>query len=187
MKTPLAALLAVLVVASGCGEDDSGDDQPGNNPTGEACLLRIRGAVTEDLSCVVTAIDSSAGNPLSTYWEFEVLAYRGTTEIGATANFVHEGRPSLDTVYGWTASASNVFTGVAERTIPDPTGDPGAHVDTHQALYALGATGTLAATFTRIPPADATGAGLLDVHGTLEATLPAVDGVSAPVTFSAAF
>jgi hypothetical protein len=133
----LAALLAVLVVASGCGEnDDGGDDQPGN-PTGQACLLRIRGAVTEDLSCVVTAIDSSAGNPLSTHWEFELVAYRGTTEIGATANFVREGRPSLDTVYGWTASTSNVFTGVAERTVPDPTGDSGAHVDTHQALYAL--------------------------------------------------
>jgi hypothetical protein len=46
----------------------------------------------------------------------------------------------------------------------------------------------MSVTFSKIPaPGTSNGPGAIDAHGTLSGTLPATDGTSPPVTFSAIF
>lgn len=175
-----AALLALPLLAFDCGGDD-----PPQNPLGLACTLQIRGAVNEDLWCIVAAYDYSDLDPTSTMWALDLAAYRGMTEVGGGVGFFHDGRPSLATAYGWSGNASTVDSGEAVRYVGEAS-----PVATHEAIAPLmgyGGTGALTVTFSRIPPPGATGAQLMDVHGTLSGTLPAVDGVSGPVTFTATF
>lgn len=181
MKIRLAAvLLALPLLAFDCGGKQDA------SPFG-TCTLQVRGAaVNEDLWCIVAAYDYADMSPPSTDWAFELAAYRGTTEVGGGAGFFHTGRPALGTAYGWDTSTatptSNVNSGSATRYVGTAT--------THDAtspLQGIGGTGALSITFTQIPPPGATGAQLMDVHGTLTGTLPAVDGVSPPVTFYATF
>jgi hypothetical protein len=175
MKIRLAAaLLALPLLAFDCGGKEEG------NPFG-SCTLQVRGGVNEDLWCIVAAYDYADMG--STMWAFELAAYRGMQEVAGGAGLFHDGRPALYTAYGWTGpTTSNVESGGAMRDAGMTT--------THEAtspLLGSGGTGTLSVAFTKIPPPGATGPALTDVHGTLSGTLPASDGVSAPVTFYATF
>ncbi len=186
MKRRLAALLLALPLLA----FDCGGREPEVSPFGMACKLQIRGAATEDLWCIVTAYDYAETSPPSTMWGFELVAYRGMTAVGGGVGLFHLGRPVLGTAYGWSGATSNVDSGGATRYVGDATTNPPTTTATHEAtspLQGVGGTGALSITFTRIPAAGATGAQLTDVHGALSGTLPAVDGVGAPVTFSAAF
>lgn len=189
MKLRLAAtLLALPLLAFDCG----GKEEE-TSPFGMACRLQIRGAgagANEDLWCIVTAFDYADLDPLSTMWAFELVAYRGMTVVGGGVGFFHDGRPALASPYGWNGATSNVESGGATRYVGDPTADPPTEAATHEAtapLMAVGGEGALSVAFSRIPPPGATGAQLVDVHGSLSGTLSAVDGVGPPVTFAATF
>ena len=181
MKLRLAAAaLALPLLAFDCG-----GAQPEPNPFG-TCALHVRGAgpgVNEDLWCVVTSYDYA---PASTTWAFELSAYRGMTSVAGGAGVFLAGRPAVGTAYGWSGATSSVDSGGATRSIGDAMATPPTLALTHEAT-ALAGTGALSVTFTQVPPPGATGAQLLNVHGTLTATLEALDGVSPPVTFSATF
>jgi hypothetical protein len=185
MKLRLAAVLVALpLLAFDCGGKEE------VSPFGMACKLQVRGAVTEDLWCIVAAYDYADISPPSTTWSFELVAYRGTTSVGGGVGLFHDGRPAPGTAYGWSGATSNVDSGGATRYAGDATANPPTTAATHEAmapLQGVGATGALSVTFTRIPPPGATGPLLTDVHGSLSGTLPAVDGKSAPVTFFATF
>lgn len=185
MRTRLAAaVLALPLLAFDCG----GEEEPAPNPFGTSCTLYVRGAVSEDLWCIVAAYDYADLDPTSTMWALDLAAYRGMTTVGGGVGFFHDGRPALGTPYGWSGGTSNVESGEALRQVGD--GAAGPPVTTHYAtapLMGYGGEGAMSVTFTRIPPRGATGAQLMDVHGTLSGTLPAMDGVSPPVTFAATF
>jgi hypothetical protein len=189
MKIRLAAaLLALPLLAFDCGGEEKDA-----SPFGMTCQLQIRGAepgVNEDLWCVVAAYDYADISPGSTMWVLNLVAYRGMTAIGGGVGFFHDGRPALATTYGWNGNLSNVDSGGATRYVGDATANPPTLAATHEAtapLSGFGGTGALSVTFTRIPPPGATGAQLLDVHGMLSGTLPALGGASPDVTFSATF
>lgn len=181
----------LLALALGCGDGRTEVTPP--SPFGLACKLQIRGAaqgVSEDLWCIATAFDYGVLTPATPTWAFELAAYRGTTQIGGGIGIFVLGRPAPGTAYGWTSSTSSVDSGSAMRATGDATMVPSTYLETHRALapmLATPGTGAMSVTFSRIPPPAATGAQLLDVHGTLSGTLPAVDGVSPPLTFSATF
>lgn len=184
MKTrALAALLALPLLAFDCG-----GDEPEPTPVPTSCTLQIRGAASEDLWCIVAAFDYSDLDPGNPLWGFELVAYRGMTEVGAGVGLFLEGRPALGVPYGWTATTSTVDSGGAERWVGDlGVGDA---VMTHEAAAPMlvdDGVGALSVTFSRIPPPGATEQQTIDVHGTLGGTLPAVDGLGAPVTFAATF
>jgi hypothetical protein len=182
----LAALLVALPLL---GFDCGGSHPDAGSPFGNACQLHIRGAapgVNEDLWCVVSAYDyADLGNPNT--WAFELVAYRGMTQVGGGAGVFLPARPALGTSYFWTTSTTNVVSGSATRyaAATAPTAQ-----ETHLAtapMPAGGGLGSMSIVFSRIPAAGATGPALMDVHGTLSGTLPSVDGVSPPVTFAATF
>ncbi len=193
-KKLLLALLSLPLLAFDCG---GGDSQPA--PGGFGCSLQVRGAVTEDLWCVATAYDySSMPSMPANEWVFMLVAYRGQPVAGgalpepaAQVGFFLTGRPALNQPYGWSATATTVDSGTATRG----TGSvqAGTYAETHEALAPLdpldpsSGTGALATRFTAIPPAGATDAQVLGVHGTLEGTLPALDAGGAPVTIRATF
>lgn len=184
-----AALLALPLLAFDCG----GKDEVETSPFGMQCRLQIRGAAAganEDLWCIVSAFDYADIDPPSTMWAFELVAYRGMTVVGAGVGLFHDGRPALGTPYGWSGSASTVDSGEAMRWAGDPAAVPPTYVESHRAeapLLGYGGTGALSVTFSRIPPPGATGPQLVDVHGTLAGTLPAVEPGGLPVTFAATF
>lgn len=185
----LAVLIALPLLAFDCGGNDP--PQPAS-PFGMICKLQIRGSgagVNEDLWCIVSAVDyTTLGNP--NMWAFELVAYRGMTQVGGSVGIFVPGRPSLGTPYAWTSSTTNVQSGSAVRAVGDVTATPSTYQQTHLATApVLGpdGIGSMSVTFTKIPPADAVGQQLTDVHGTLSGTLVAEDGVSAPVTFAAVF
>ncbi len=198
MRAPSARALAALsaslsLLAAGCAGGGGGTGGSAG-PTG--CRITVAGAQSEQLWCVVTAIDWSAIGT-STVWAFELVAYRGayppvgTPEIGATATFALPVRPaSTPASYGWAAASptgtSSVQGGSAIWY------EPGGATEGYQSVASSGTNdpgvGSLAATLTAIPPADATGDTIMDVHGSLSGTLPPVLGAAgAPVTISATF
>jgi hypothetical protein len=191
-KTLLLAALSLPLLAFDCGGDDTKPE-----PGGFGCSLEIRGAVSENLWCIATAYDYSAMPSMPTdTWAFMLVAYRGQPVAGgalpdpaAEVGFFLAGRPALNQTHGWTESASTVDSGSASRG--SGSLQAGTYEETHLALAPLfpgdAGTGSLAARFTAIPPATATGAALLGIHGTLEGTLPALDGVRAAVTIRATF
>ena len=191
-KAILLAAASIPLLAFDCG----GKETPAApNPLG-ACTVQVRGAVSEDLWCVATAVDYSAmAGSASTQWAFEIVAYRGSPTSGAMPDpgvgiaFFLPARPALATDYGWTPAASTVDGGSASRTTGSVQG--GTAVYTHEATSPLDAldvgTGALTARFTAIPPASATGADLMAVHGTVDATVPSVDPAGAPITLHAVF
>ncbi len=190
MKLRLAAaLLALPLLAFDCG----GKEQEQASPFGMACKLQIRGAgpgANEDLWCIVAAVDYADLDPMSTMWAFDLAAYRGMTVVGGGVGFFLDGRPAPGTPYGWSGASSSVDSGAAMRYAGDPAAVPSTYVETHRAeapLMSLGGTGALSVTFSRIPPPGATGPQLIDVHGTLAGTLPALDAGGLPVTFAATF
>lgn len=183
MKMRFAALLLALPLLA----FDCGGTKEDVSPFGMACKLQIRGGANEDLWCIVSAVDYASFSPPSTMWAFELVAYRGMTAVGAGVGFFHDGRPALATTYGWNGATTNVDSGGAQRW----TGDAmTVQVLTHQATAPLlggSGTGALSVAFNRIPPPGATGAQLVDVHGTLSGTLPSVDPTGSPVAFTATF
>jgi hypothetical protein len=185
----LAVLIAFPLLALGCGGNDP---PPPTSPFGMICKLQIRGSgpgVNEDLWCIVSAVDYTAlGNP--NLWAFELVAYRGMTQVGGSVGIFVPGRPALGTAYAWTAATSNVQSGSALRAVGDITATPSTYQETHLAMAPMvgpDGSGAMSITFSKIPPVDATGQQLTDVHGTLSGTLVAEDGVSAPLTFAAIF
>jgi hypothetical protein len=186
----LAVLLALPLLAFDCG---GGDPAPPTSPFGMICKLQIRGAgagVNEDLWCVVSAVDyADMGSPGT--WAFELVAYRGMTQVGGSVGVFLGGRPAIGSPCGWTAGTSSVTSGGALRAVGDMTVVPSTYQETHRAEAPLGllaGTGSMSVTFSRIPAVGtSTGPGSIDVHGILSGTLPAADGVSPPVTFSAVF
>jgi len=186
MTKRLAALLLALPLLA----FDCGGDEPRLNPLGTQCWLDVGGAASEELWCIATAYDYSDLDPAMTDWVFQLVAYRGMTEVGAGAGFFLDGRPALGAPYGWTASTSNVAAGSALRSIGDMAANPPTHQDTHEAWAPMAGgdgVGSISTVFSRIPPPGAVGAQLLDVHGTLTGTLPAIAPGGAPVTFTATF
>ena len=192
MRKPLLlALLSLPLLAFDCGGDDSSSP-----PGGFGCRLELRGAVNEDLWCVATAYDYSAMPMPTNEWAFMLVAYRGQPVAGgalpdpaAEVGFFLVGPPALGPSYGWAGALSTVDSGSASRW--SGSLQAGTYEETHLALAPLFAgdagTGSVATRFTAIPPPTATGAALLGVHGSVEGTLPALDGVSAPVTLRASF
>ena len=194
-KAILLAAASIPLLAFDCGGPET--TPPGSTPFG-TCQVTVRGAVSEDLWCIATAVDYSAmAGSTSTEWAFQIVAYRGSPlsptgtlpDPAAEVGFFLPVRPSLGAAYGWTATSSNVDGGSASRTAGSFQDSTVAY--THQAWSPLDAldvgTGALTARFTAIPPASATGAGFMDVHGTVDATVPAVDPAGAPITLHAAF
>jgi len=191
-KTLLLTALALPLLAFECGGDD---EKPATG--GFACSLEVRGAVSEDLWCVATAYDYAAmPQAASDMWVFLLVAYRGQPvpggaqpEPAAEVGFYLVGPPTLNQPYGWSELASVVDSGSASRWAGSV--QAGTAERTHEAMAPLfqgdAGTGEISARFTAIPPVDATGAALLGVHGTVEGTLPALDGASAPVTIRARF
>jgi hypothetical protein len=185
MKTRLVALvLALPLAAFDCG----GEEELGDR-FGLGCTLQLAGGVApERMSCIMTAYDYSAfpdPDLQSPTWVFQVVAYRDGFQVGAGAGIFLDGRPALGTTYGWDgdAAAGMVLSGGAERY------EPGAMQQSHHA-YSLGpgsGEGKLSVRFTTIPPADATDAALLGVHGTLTATLPPDPGYAGTATLSVSF
>jgi hypothetical protein len=191
-KAILLAAASIPLLAFDCG----GKETPATTTPLGSCTVQVRGAVSEDLWCVATAADYSAmAGSSSTQWAFEIVAYRGSPisgaqpDLGVGIGFFLPARPALATDYGWTPTASTVDGGSASRTIGSAQG--GTVVYTHEATSVLDAldvgTGELTARFTAIPPATATGAAMMDVHGTVDATVPSVDPAGAPITLHAAF
>jgi hypothetical protein len=183
-----ALILALPLLGVGCG----GSHVDTGSPFGNACQLHIRGTApgaNEDLWCVVSAVDyADLGNP--GLWAFELVAYRGTTQVAGGVGIFLPARPTLGTSYGWTASTTSVESGSATRSVGDAAASPPTVQETHLAIAPMLATlgtGSMAIRFSRIPPLGATGPALMDVHGTLSGTLAAMDGVSPPVTFAATF
>jgi hypothetical protein len=185
MKTTrlVALLLALPLVAFDCGGEEPVDR------FGLGCTLHLGGGVpAEELSCIMTAYDYSAfPNPelQSATWVFQVVAYRGTYEVGGGAGLFLDARPALGTAYGWDGDAATgtVLSGGAERY------GPGTMQQTHHAV-SLGSgsgAGKLSVRFTQIPPPDAADAALLGVHGTLTATLPPDPGFAGTATLSVSF
>ena len=191
-KTILVAALSLPLLAFDCGGDDS---KPA--PGGFGCSLELRGGVSEDLWCVATAYDYAAMPQMpSDMWVFLLVAYRGQPvpggaqpEPAAEVGFYLVGPPALNQPYGWSASASSVDSGSASRW--EGSLQAGTSERTHEAMAPLfqgdAGTGEVSARFSAIPPVGATGAALLGVHGTVEGTLLALDGASAPVTIRARF
>lgn len=181
----LLGLAALPLLGFDCG----GPDPVPFNPYG--CTLSVRGAVSEDLWCVVTVYDYSVLTPDTPEFAFMLVAYRGgatSMEVGGEVNFWLPSRAATGTAYGWSASASSVEAGDATRYTLDADG---WEVPTHSAMapldptYDVG-TGDMSVTLTAIPAATAQGAELLGVHGSLSGTLPSDVGGGA-VTFSATF
>jgi hypothetical protein len=189
-RTLALPLLALPLLAFDCGGKDPA---PPTSPFGQICKLAIRGSgagVNEDLWCIVSAVDyADIGSPGT--WAFELVAYRGMTEVGGSVGVFLGGRPALNAPYGWTASTTSVTSGEAMRAVGDVAANPPTYQETHRALAPLDplpGTGEVSIAFSKIPaPGTSTGPGAIDVHGTLSGTLPALDGASPPATFSAVF
>lgn len=172
----LFALLALPLAAFDCG----GDPPPDRDPFGLGCKLHVAGAATEDLWCIMVAHDYSQDPQPLNQWVFEVVAYRGMTEVGAGVGMFLGGRPALGTAYGW--SGSNRHPWLTEGSATRYVGFGNA---THEAL-SIDGTGSLSVTFSAIPATGATGEQSVGVHGTLSGTLPSTTG-GAPVSISATF
>jgi hypothetical protein len=185
-------LVALLLALPLLGFDCGGSHPDPVSPFGNACQLHVRGAfagANEDLWCVVSAVDyADLGNP--NMWAFELVAYRGTTQVGGGVGIFLPARPALGANYFWNASTTNVGSGGAERYVGDAAANPPTVQQTHEAMAPLlagGGIGSMSIAFSRIPAQGATGQALTDVHGTLSGTLVAMDGVTPPVTFAATF
>jgi hypothetical protein len=180
----LLALAALPLLGFDCG----GPEPVPVGPPG-AITLQIRGAVSEDLWCILMATDYSVIDP--TWPEFDVMldCYRGMAEPGAVVVVNLLNTPALNAPYGWDSTGatvtSNVDSGHATRLALDGSGYP---YDTHAADAPFGDSGTgkLWITLTSIGPVLDAASGSVAVHGTLGATVPSTSG-GAAVTFSATF
>jgi hypothetical protein len=174
MKTRLlAVLLALPLVAFDCG----GKEEV-RSPVG--CTLRVRGAVSEDMWCIVAAYDYTQMPVPLDEWGFELVAYRGTVQVGGGVGLFLGGRPELGTSYGWDGPDRSVLLtdGSADRY-------DAAYQPTHSA-WSIVDTGSVSVQFSAIPPPNATNGDLIGVHGTLTGVLPSETGGD-PVTFTATF
>ncbi len=187
-----AAAAAALAGFGSCGGSDGPPTPPG------FFTLHVRGAVDEDLQCIVAAQDYSqygAGFPDAgmTEWMLVVSCYRSITQqidmvAGLGLTLAHA--PSLGAPYAFTGSgASDTAIDGAEAQRYDSITMGGATGPmTHEALYmpGLSPVGSLSFTFTAIP-----GPGGLPtaVHGSIAGTLPptAGGGYTSPVTVSGTF
>jgi len=174
-RAALLVLAALPLLAFDCG---GGDEKPPTN-----CTLTIGGAVSEELWCIATVFDYSRLDPLDTTYAFELVAYRGTVEVGAGIGFFLPTRAVVGTAYGWDSATgvTNVDSGSASRY-------DASMAETHFAMAPFGdfGTGKLSVTFSRLPAADAPDAEMINSHGTLTATLPSAAAGGA-VTFHATF
>jgi hypothetical protein len=189
MKTTrlLAVLLALPLLAFDCGGKEEIQD-----PFGLGCTVHVAGAVpSEDLWCVASAYDYSAfPDPqlASTTWGFVLSGYRGVfpaiAGIGAGGGFFLAGRPHVGTTYWWNGSTASteLVSGGFDRY--DASGLR-THSNTTLGNGSYG-IGSFSVTFSAIPPATATDADLLGVHGTFSATLKPI-GSGADVTLTAQF
>lgn len=183
-RATLLALAALPLLGFDCG----GPEPLPPGPPG-TINLRVRGAVSEDLWCFMTATDYSLIDP--TWPEFDVMldCYRSMAEPGAVAVIYLPSTPALGTPYGWDSTGvvatTNVDSGDATRIAVDGYGYP---YDTHAASAPFGDSGTgkLWYTLTSIGPVLDAASGSVAVHGTLSATVPSTTG-GAAVTFSATF
>jgi hypothetical protein len=184
-RAALLALAALPLLGFDCGGTKS---DPGGHPG--TSTLQIRGAVNEDLWCIVAATDWSLLDPSYTDFDLMLDCYRGMAEPGAVAVIFLETPPSLHTPYGWDSTGvtpvTNVFSGDAIRMQLDGDGFP---YDTHSGWAPVGddGAGKLAYTLTAIGPADPVYPGFVTVHGTLTATVPSTTPGGGAVTFSATF
>ena len=188
MKTrALLALLALPLVAFDCG----GTEPAARSPFGLDCKVHVGGgAPAEDLWCIVTAHDyTNDPSSTSTTWVFELVAYRGFTDVGAGAGIFLEHRPALGATYGWDGDLATTLVVSGGASVYAGSMQAGTYVQTHDS-YSLGAgnggSGTQSVQFTAIPPMNATGEQSIGVHGTLTATVPPV-GTGAPATLTASF
>jgi hypothetical protein len=184
----LAVLLALPLVAFDCGEPESPFDR-----LGLGCTLHVGGgAPAEDLWCIVTAYDYSAfPDPelASSTWAFEIVAYRrGGYEVGAGGGLFLDGRPAVGATYSWDGPVASAAIASGGFDRYGGSMQAGTYELTH-ASSTLGngsGEGSASVTFTAIPPAGATNAELLGVHGTLSARLPSLGG-GGEATLSASF
>jgi hypothetical protein len=178
-RAALFALLALPLLGFDCGEDPS----PSGGSTPTPCTLTVGGAVSEQLWCVATVFDYSQLDPLDTTYAFELVAYRGLSEVGVGAGFFLPTRAQVRTPYGWDSStgATNVDSGFASRYDV-------SYAETHSAMAPFGdwGTGGLSVTFSSLPAPGASDAEMINVHGALTATLPSTT-TGGDVTLSATF
>jgi hypothetical protein len=206
MSRKLALALSVLAVALLAGFGSCGGGHTGPySPFG--CSLQIRGGASEDLWCFPASYDFTqippamldggipdGGWPDGGFqaWAFEIAAYRGSPydptgiEVGAGIGVWFEGPPVVGTTYGFQPDGSTILAGGAERYVGLGLGSIDGGM-THEARSPLApgdvGAGNLSMRFTQLP---VDGGLPIDVHGVVDATLPAVDGGS-NVTFHAAF
>lgn len=182
----LLGLSALPLLGFDCG---GSDPQPSPYPPPGTVTLRVRGAVSEDLWCVMFATDASLIDPAYTDFNVMLDCYRGMSAPGAVAVIDLAARPALNAPYGWDSTGavatSNVYSGDAVRMALDASGFP---YDTHSASAPFGnaGTGKLSYVLTSVGPTIDAASGTVQVHGTLNATVPSALG-GAEVTFSASF
>jgi hypothetical protein len=176
----LLALAALPLLGFDCG----GPEPVPYGPPGSV-TLRVRGAVTEDLWCILSATDYSLIDPVL-YTEFSVMldCYRGDASPGAVALADLATHPTVNVPFGWDSTGAtpvtNVDSGSATRIVwPDTTHDAWAP-------FGDSGMGKLTYTLTSIGPVLDAASGSVAVHGTLSATVPSTTG-GAAVTFSATF
>ncbi|HSM91760.1 MAG TPA: hypothetical protein VLT47_02675 [Anaeromyxobacteraceae bacterium] len=181
----LLALAALPLAGFDCGGPDPVLDP---RPPG-ASTLRVRGAVSEDLWCVLSANDYSLIDPTYTGFVLMLECVRGMGVPGAVVVVDLDNAPTPNVAFGWDSTgatpASNVSSGDASRMVLDAGGFP---FDTHAASAPFGdaGTGRLSCTLTSIGPVLDAASGAVVVHGSLDATVPSTTG-GGDVTFSATF
>jgi hypothetical protein len=172
----LASLAALPLLGFDCG---GRAPAPAGLP---ACTLTVAGAASERLWCVATVFDYSRLVPTDTEYAFELVAYRSVTDVGAGVGFFLPTRAQVGLDYGWDSStgATNVDSGDATRYAN--------MLETHSAMSLGGSwdSGKLSVHFSALPAPGAPDAEMINVHGTLTATLPSTTAGDA-VTFDATF
>lgn len=176
----LVVVLALPLLAFDCG-----GKEPERDPFGLGCKLHVAGAVSEDLWCIMVAHDYSQDEFPQDQWVFEVVAYRGTMEVGAGVGMFLGGRPALNTPYGWNGATRSPLLTDGSAQLYGGSLQAGNYGETHSAESIID-TGALSVTFSAIPPVTATGEQSIGVHGSLTATLPPT-AAGANVTLSATF
>jgi hypothetical protein len=174
MRSPVRiALVAVALLASACDEDPAG-----------LVDLRVGGAFDETMPGAVEAVDYSDVSE-TTQWGFELAAARtDQTALVQVALFLPT-PPALGQAYRWPEDEANVDSFTARLQEMDVQAQAlGRSWEAGSIAYA----GTISVTFTHVPGPGTWGtSAVLDVHGTLDATLPPADGIGPDVTLHADF
>lgn len=168
MRPPIAAAVACTLLLA-CGDDPE---------LAPACTVAVRGAVIEDLPCVVLALQAGAGD--TAIWQVHLQGYAGARRTGLAdvdVFLLGSGAPAAGVAYGFDGPGTEAVTEATAVRRVDVTSS--AVRVTHDASLPGGA---LSLTVSAFPPPGSEGG----AHGTVVATLPA-DGGGDAITIDARF